>query len=1204
MVQPAALQQAGGAPTAPAFKPQIVRSVRMRPRLAAGVGATVFLLLLGYALTRKPVYIAESLVNEEPAASKVMSDGVAGTFDSAQYDSYLQQQMLAIARPDVLAAAVAALPPATWHELGPNEQAAAGSLAGQLKVARVTTSYQLSISLQSGDPVGAAAIVNAVTSAYLDSVHKEASALTDQRAQLLAEERQRIEGELDTTRREQAGLSASLGVASPLGETGNPYDFETASVRQQLLTAREAHDVSAAQLASLSGDGAARNSALAEAADEIIGGDTGLASMRGSVAARRASLNGQMAGMKAENPVYKQDLDELTDLDKTLDTMTTQLRGKAERQLQEKLRADLERTGDVESRLNAQLARLTATATSAAPKLERASELATDLQRLNTRYAAVDDALRSVQLEANGPGIVRLSLAAAVPTSPEPSRKTFLLLASPLLGLFFGIGAAVLARKRDHRIYSGRDIEDLLGFAPIAILPARVDVSARVMDEYVLRLAAGIEGAYRSSGAQTFLLTAVSASTDIRPLRNALTDKLERIGLDVAVARTTDLMVAGPEITEDSRHELVKAADAVGEGFVSVHLAKLKAAHALVVIDAPALGTSAETEYVARCADASILIAESGVTTREELLNSARLLERLQATGVGTVLQELELRLADASFRNAINAFEQRQPDRAYRSEQRDIPYPPPQQREEIPAASAIEPEIEPAIEPVAAAPAEPVIEEPVEIAEAIGRGEPVAAEIFQHRNLHAASFGTRIAPLPPTVPVAIITAPLEFAMSSRNGSSREKIAPTLSASREQAVGDTPMSGTKSWFHRILHRDEEERGIIPDNDDDGPIDEAAFLESRISRSVQSYDLPLQHEAAPLAETETIAEKGAESFSRRFVHQDLQAKSAAAGVEPPYEDQAEDHVSAEERASEPVAEVQPVYVPPADSSDRFVVPKEIIAPWEIRTPAPHAEAEPEVEYAHEPEPEAVVRARPARPLSFHELAALAESQAEQLVVERPAAPEATAHAMHQVEETAPESAAVYAEPAEEVHEVHAAEVVETAEQLIQEPAVAHEVEETFAPFEHEPVAAVAKVEEAVAPLRDPYAAPARDPYSSPSGTSRWDPIPPLRPSDSGWNRLHGSTPLPAERARQTEDWSWTSRDSEAREENTNQHWQEDVPAEEFDEPALSRPWGLLSRFQQANLIAPARRQAAQNNGDGAEQGRDAGRPGSFQPGRKG
>jgi uncharacterized protein involved in exopolysaccharide biosynthesis len=1204
MAQPAALQQAGGASTAPAFKPQIVRSVRMHPRLAIGVAATVCLLLAGYGLTRKPVYTAESQVYEEPAASKLMSDGTSGAFDPSRYDSYLQQQMLMVERPDVLAAALAALPPATWHELGPNEHAAVASLAAQLKVARVTTSYQLSISLQSSDPVGAAAIVNAVTSAYLDAVHKETSAQTDQRAQLLAEERQRIESELQTTRQEQAGLSASLGVASPLGETSNPYDFEIASVRQQLLIAREAHDASAAQLASLSGDGAARNSALGAAADEIIGGDTGLSSMRASVAARRATLNGQMAGMKPDNPVYKQDLDELTDLDKTLDTMTTQLRGKAERQLQAKLRADLERTADVESRLNAQLARLTATATTAAPKLQRASELAADLQRLNTRYAAVDDALRSLQFEANGPGIVRLSLAAAVPTSPEPGRKMSLLLAAPFLGLLFGIGAAVLARKRDHRIYRGRDIEDLLGFAPIAILPARADVSSRVMDEYVLRLAAGIEGAYRNSGAQTFLLTAVSASTDIRPLRNALTAKLERIGLDVAVARTTDLMVAGPEVTEDSRHELAKAADAVGEGFVSVHLAKLKAAHALVVIDAPALGTSAETEYVAHCADASILIAESGVTTREELLHSAKLLERLQARGVGTVLQELELRLADASFRSAIEAFEQRQTDRAYLSEQRDTPYPQASQREDIPAATVM-PVIksEPELEPVAASSKEYVVGEPVEIAEEPrAPEEPAAPEIFQHRSVRVASIVTRIAPLPPPVPVARSNDSLELAMSSRTGSSREKIAPKLSALRKQAVGDTPMSGTKSWFHRFLRRDEEKVSIIPDKDEDGQaVDEAAFLESRISRNVQAYDLPLHdEEAASTEEAQTAAESGAESFSRRFTRQEPHIENGPSEDESPYED----HASAEADAIEHVEEPQPVYVAPADSSDRFVVPKEIIAPWEIRTPQPHAVTGLEVEYPHEPEPERVERVRPARPLSFHELAATFQNQMEHVDIEEPLAPEVKAPAIHLVEEPAPGRAASFAEPVEESREIQVAEVVEAPEPVIQEPGVAREVEEPVVVPEREPAAPVAKVEEVVAPVRDPYAAPPRDLYSLPSGTSRWDPIPPLRPSDSGWNGMQGAAPVPDRHARQTEDWNWTSRGNEAREETTNQHRQDDTPGEELDEPALSRPWGLLSRFQQANLIAPARRQAAQNNRDGAEQGNEAARPGSFEPGRKG
>ena len=572
------------APSQPAFHPQIVRSVRMHPLLAAGVGGLVFLALLGYGLARKATYKAEALVYEEPAAAKLLSDGTTGSFDPSRYDSYLEQQKQIIIRPDVLAAAIDHVPAPMWHELGPTEEAAVASLAAQLKADRVKSSYQLSISLESRDPSAAAAIVNAVTKAYLDEVHKETSAQSDQRAQLLAEERSRIEAEMQTARQEQAGLSAKLGVASPVGETANPYDFEIAGVRQQLLTAREAHDVAAAQLSSISGAGAG-DAALTAAADESILGDPALASMRATVAARRAALNGQMAGMKSENPVYKQDLDELNDLDKTLDTMTRQLRSKAERQLQEKLRTELERTGDVEARMNAQLAKLTATATTAAPKLQRAAELNEDLNRLNTRYAAVDDALRSLQLEANGPGVVRLSLAAAVPSTPEPSRKMLLLAAAPVCGVIFGVAAAVFARKRDRRLYSARDVEDILGFAPMAVLPAKEDVSTRVMDEYVLRLAAGLEGAYRGSGAQTFLLTAASPSTDIRPLRKALTAKLERIGVDVSVASTTDLLLADPLSTNE--HQMARTGE--GAGFVANHLANLKGAHALIIINAPPL---------------------------------------------------------------------------------------------------------------------------------------------------------------------------------------------------------------------------------------------------------------------------------------------------------------------------------------------------------------------------------------------------------------------------------------------------------------------------------------------------------------------------------------------------------------------------------------------------------------------------------------
>ena len=1197
MAQPA-MQPAASAPAPPAFRPQALRSVRMHPRLAAGVGGFVFLVLLGYGLTRKPVYSAEALVYEEPAAAKLMSDGTAGGFDSARYESYLDQQKQVMARPDVLGAAVASLPPQTWRVLGPNARAAQQSLATQLKVDRVKTSYQLSVSLQSSDPAAAAAIVNAVTAAYLKEVHQDAAAQSDQRAQLLGEERRRIEGELETTRTEQAGLSASLGVASPLGENGNPYDFELASVRQELLTARQAHDAAAAQLGSLSGGG--QDAALATAADEIMGGDTGLASMRATVSARRATLNGQMAGMKPENPVYKQDLEELSDLDKTLDTMTRQTRAKAENHVQEKLRTELERSGDVESRLNAQLAQLTAKATTAAPRLQRAAELNDDLQRLNIRFAAVDDALRSLQLEANGPGIVRLSLAAAVPTTPEPSRKMLLLAAAPLLGLICGIAAAVMARKRDRRLYSGRDVEDVLGFAPMAVLPARADVSLRVMDEYVLRLAAGIESAYRDGGAQTFLLTAVSASTQTRLLRKALIARLKRIGLDVALARPTDLLLAEQRgKLSGGRREISRT----GDGFVAEHLAKLKGEHALVVIDAPALGTSAETEYVARCADATILVAECGVTTREELLQSGQLLQRLHARGVGAVLAELQLRFADQSFRDAIDAFERRQPEQsasaersAVRSAARAAAAPVEEEgetdyvlpREYIAVKSSVE-TVEESQEPLREieAAAEPVVEMDVE-------ASPMEA-----------------APDAPVVQAAAEEEALPIV--SREPLPHEKMSPTLSVAGEQTSdGEQPMTAPRSWFHRFVRRDGEKVSLLSERGEDAAsVDEASFLESRISHSRNAYPAAAPHEVDAFgAEVEP-------AMSRQYVLDDLQTIQNEHG---------------ELRGDEHKIPVLAAIGSIANGMD-FERVEELQAPSGVREPEVAAPALPAAEIADK---EFVVRARPARPLSFHELAALAAGSetvhaAEPVGVAFEAESEAADEMVHTVEvpaELMQAHAAVL--PVEQVQEVMEALPMPVAAKVehVAEPMVAQEIAQTVEAQRGPEIVAAPRPETPFdfdAEEREdalPHA------FTTPAGTSRWDPIPPLRPTDSGWNRMYGanganggngsdgngsdgSNGVGAAVRGRGDDWS--DRGDGIRPELAVPPRQEKEVGGELDEPALSRPWGLLSRFQQTHLIAPARKNGlgklASANGHGGHDEYDRNAASDkfqdpFQAGRKG
>ena len=658
-------QMPRGGDDASAINLQVVRSLRLRPKLAAVVAAVVLAVVVGYALLQKSQYTAESQLYVMPTAIKLLGGG-SGNLDEGQYETFLAEQMLLVTRPDVLKAALDSLPHATWAEFGGTEQDVVGNLTTLLKVQRVGTSRQVSISLKGSDPVKTAAVVNAITSAYLEAAHKATTADSDQRGQLLAEEKQRIEGELQADRTEQIALGASIGVANPSVEGGNPYDSGLSGIRMQLSEARAAHEVAAAQLAALSGVGPAGTSGLMAAADEQIMSDAGLASMKASVSQRKAQVTAQMAGMTPTNPVYKQDQDEMADLDRTLDKMTADVRDKTARRMQDKLHSDLQRTGDVESRLNGQLARQIATATSAAPRLQRATEVQADIQRLGTQLATVDDALRSLHMEVSGPAQVRLSQPATPPERPEANRtKQLLLLALPL-AILCGIGAAVLARMRDKRILIGLDVADVLGFPPLVVLPARSEVSQRVFEEYVLRLAAGIESAHRTGGARTFLLTAVSLTTDIGPIATALTRKFKEIGVNVVIATASDMLSPSEGVQSAgsepmSSDELARTVEFWSEGFVAANVAKMKAEHGLVLIESEALLNCAQTEYVARCADVTILIVESGVTTRPELLRAAELLHRLNVVGMGAILEEIQLRYADADFRDAIEALERRQ---------------------------------------------------------------------------------------------------------------------------------------------------------------------------------------------------------------------------------------------------------------------------------------------------------------------------------------------------------------------------------------------------------------------------------------------------------------------------------------------------------------------------------------------------------------
>jgi Mrp family chromosome partitioning ATPase len=79
----------------------------------------------------------------------------------------------------------------------------------------------------------------------------------------------------------------------------------------------------------------------------------------------------------------------------------------------------------------------------------------------------------------------------------------------------------------------------------------------------------------------------------------------------------------------------------------------------VVLIDSDPMPTSANTEYLARAVDATVLVVKAGTTTRQELHRAARLLERLQVAGVAVVLNKVQLGRADRDLRRELRGFKQ-----------------------------------------------------------------------------------------------------------------------------------------------------------------------------------------------------------------------------------------------------------------------------------------------------------------------------------------------------------------------------------------------------------------------------------------------------------------------------------------------------------------------------------------------------------------
>ena len=769
----------------PLFRLNLLRALQLHRKLALGIAIAGVVLALAYVIKAWPVYTAQSQLYIQPIQSKVIPQGNEQyePINSAAYDSFLDQQVQSASNPEVLVNALHKLPPAAWQRSGESEQAAGERLGGAIEVARVGTSYEVVITAKAKDPQLAAKIANAVASGIVDRAAGEGNAGDEQRIAVLREERDRIQNELNADYTEQDSLNKQLGMAAVGTAAPDLIDDDIGKTREELIKAQTEHDQAEARYVAMKAGQGASSTAIDAEADDIVAADAGLTSMKQSLNQRRAVLITQMANLTPNNPQYKQDADELTKINSNLDSMMKELRATAAQRIQQKLRTDLERTAGVEAQLNGQLRQLAGTAASATPKLQRASDLANDIVRLHARFTIVDEQLHNVMLQDSVPGAVHLSVAAVAPLHPTVSGILKKALPLAFGGIFLGLLIACFLNYFDQRVYIADDIEQALGFAPMAVLPDLDEVSDEVASEQLLRLASTIEHARQQGDLKNCIFTGTSTGTGVTTVATRVRDVLEAMG------RPTVLLDASGTPLPPA-HSSAKSQPASQRGSRSTALLQKVTAETemrqenLVLTDTAPLLISAETEYLARFVDSAIVVVESGVSTRSQLLAAVSALQRLGVGTVGFVLNRVKLAKADPAFRRSIHDIEQHLHSQSKSASRRAIKadYPatePMPETRELPSETATIPETprrspdpkpssssaaveakQPTPQPRATAPL--IVPSPLQSPEeqSVPNGEPdpwwLAEATPQHNDVHWQPMAPRepAAPAPPPSPV------------------------------------------------------------------------------------------------------------------------------------------------------------------------------------------------------------------------------------------------------------------------------------------------------------------------------------------------------------------------------------------------------------------------------------------------------------------
>jgi capsular polysaccharide biosynthesis protein len=619
----------------------------------AGVAVLLAVIVLGIPVAwikGKPMYQAEATVMVSPRFLKNLEDDKEFELQSnSQYREFVQQNVRTIDRYDIMEEVVTRLKGSKhpWMHPGEAMPRAVARLHNSLTITPVPDTYQITVRLEGDKADGLAETVNAVTDVYLKKSKEEEFYDHDQRVASLGQDADRLSAIIADEAKEKNQLAQQLGV-SVFGESQvNPFDRLLVESKEALAVARQKRIV-------------AESEEIAMEAHQGPGGDTAvhaygvdqaqknpaLMTLQANLNVRRTELMAKLAGMLPSHPGRPQMEKEIRDIDQILKNKSENIAADYSAMLLTQKRAEVKGAVSAEQQLQREVDVQAEKAAWYSGNYQKALYLSLEMERARKRLESIDDRLNFILLESRAPGFARVFSTARTPIDPVRGGRKKLLLLIAMAGAVLGLATPLAMDMFDPRILSPDEAEKRIGFAPLGFALAERRGRAEQARDRVRRIAVALEREGLRHGSRSFLFVPVNNAMSLTGLLEGVSEELGLIGNAVRVigseATLPPAQLAAAAGNAGIATSVSSQDAAVSFGTVRREVGESISGGAYALVATPPLSEMADTELLASTCDVVILALEASKTTKAELVDATRALERIQPKAVSMIVTGYE----------------------------------------------------------------------------------------------------------------------------------------------------------------------------------------------------------------------------------------------------------------------------------------------------------------------------------------------------------------------------------------------------------------------------------------------------------------------------------------------------------------------------------------------------------------------------------